>query len=351
MSFSDAREHAAVDENFSLAFWIKMPSPTKQTSGQANANPPDGSPPVTRSSVEGRVVGEALPSLGFLLLGALTVFWGLNWPAMKFALSEIPPWTFRMLCLVFGSVGFFVLVKVNGVSLAVPRKEIGPLILVSLMNITGWHLFTAHGLIHINAGRASIIAYTMPLWATALSRLILNERLTMTRLFGLGLGIAGLMALIGPDVKALGAAPAGAGLLLGAAISWAAGTVFLKYFDWTIPTSLLAGWQLALGGIPVVIGALILEPTTVIFQVSWKCTLAMVYVIVLPMIFCHWAWFKIVSLFPATIASIGTIMIPIIGLFSSALILGEPVGFQELAALALVVMALAIVMIRPRASR
>jgi drug/metabolite transporter (DMT)-like permease len=215
------------------------------------------------------------------------------------------------------------------------------------MNITGWHLFTANGLVHIDAGRASIIAYTMPLWATILSRLILKERLTVARVVGLGLGIAGIMTLIGPDMKALGAAPQGAVLMLGAAISWAAGTVALKYFHWSIPTSLLTGWQIALGGIPVVIGALILEPTTVLFQVSWKATLAMVYVILVPMIFGQWAWFKIVSLFPATIASIGTVVIPIIGVFSSALILGEPIGFQEIAALTLVVMALAIVVFRP----
>jgi len=267
---------------------------------------------------------------------------------MKTALSEIPPWTFRMICLVFGGVGLLTLVKASGLSLVVPKKEIGPLFLVAFMNVTGWHLFTAHGLLYMNAGRASIIAFTMPVWAAVLGRFVLKERLTMERLVGLGLGMAGLMTLIGPDVKTLGSAPAGAGFMLGAAITWATGTVFMKYFDWTIPTSILTGWQLILGGIPIVIGALILEPTMVIFQLSLKGMLALAYVILLPMLFCQWAWFKIVSLFPATVAAIGTITIPIIGVFSSAFILGEPVGLQELAALALVVAALSIVMIRPR---
>jgi drug/metabolite transporter (DMT)-like permease len=56
----------------------------------------------------------------------------------------------------------------------------------------------------------------------------------------------------------------------------------------------------------------------------------------------------VVNLFPASVASIGTLAIPVIGVLSSAVVLGEPVGFGEIAALILVVTALAIVMVKPR---
>ena len=49
----------------------------------------------------------------------------------------------------------------------------------------------------------------------------------------------------------------------------------------------------------------------------------MIYLIALPMIFCQWAYYKVVSLFPAAIAAIGTLAVPIVGVYSSALILGE----------------------------
>lgn len=64
------------------------------------------------------------------------------------------------------------------------------------------------------------------------------------------------------------------------------------------------------------------------------------------MLFCHWAWFSVVDLFPASVASIGTLAIPVIGVFNSALILDEPVGIQEFTALSLVVSALAIVLLK-----
>jgi drug/metabolite transporter (DMT)-like permease len=58
------------------------------------------------------------------------------------------------------------------------------------------------------------------------------------------------------------------------------------------------------------------------------------------MIYCHWAYFALVRIFPAGIAAIGTLAVPVVGVFSSTLILNEPVGLSEVAALALVVTAL-----------
>lgn len=265
---------------------------------------------------------------------------------MKLTLTVVTPWTFRMLCVVFGGLGLLTLAKAQGLPLAIPKGELGPLLLVSLMNVTGWHLFSAHSLVTMAAGRASILAFTMPVWAAILSSLILKERLTPRRLVGLGIGIIGIGILVGTEIKTLRSAPLGVVLMLAAAISWAAGTVFIKYFKWTMSTSLLAGWQLILGGIPIVVGALTLESMTVLLLLSKGGLLALIYVILLPIIFCQWAWFKVVSLFPATVASIGTLLIPVIGVFSSALVLGDPVGLQELASLALVITAMAVVMIK-----
>lgn len=294
-----------------------------------------------------KAVTETFPQFGFVLLLFLSIFWGTNWPLMKIGLGEIPVWTFRTLCLFLGGFGVLGMAKANGLILTIPRSELRPLILVSLLNVTGWHLCSAYGLITMDAGRAVIIGYTMPVWASILATFVLGERLTFSRLIGLFLGIAGLSILIGPDIKALGAAPLGAIFMLGAAVTWAGGTVLLKYFRWTMPITVLTGWQLILGGLPVIIGAFILEPMTVLLHVSWPVALATAYVIFIGNILCFWAWIKVVNLFPASVASMGTLAIPVVGVLSSALFLGEPVGFQEIVALILVVMALSIVMIRP----
>jgi drug/metabolite transporter (DMT)-like permease len=287
---------------------------------------------------------DALPRKGILLLISLSIFWGVAWPAIKISVSEIPPWTFRTYCLVFSGIGVLVLAKALGFRLRLPLEELKPLCFVALFNITGWHLFSAHGVLRMNASRAVIIAFTMPLWATLLSGIILKERITPARVFALFIGLGGLASLIWPQLKSVGAAPVGVMFMLGAAMSWAVGTVLIKRVSWKTPTTVLTGWQLLLGSIPIVIGALLLEPAGASFDISLSALMALAYIIAFPMLYCQWAYFSLVRIFPASIAAISTLAIPVVGVFSSAIILNEPVGLNEGLALILVITALAMVL-------
>jgi hypothetical protein len=61
------------------------------------------------------------PLGGILLLGALTILWGGNWPAMKLALRELDPWTFRTVCLLVGGDGLLALQRETSVVRATGR--------------------------------------------------------------------------------------------------------------------------------------------------------------------------------------------------------------------------------------
>lgn len=290
---------------------------------------------------------ERLPIGGFVLLAFVSLFWGLNWPGMKIALSELPIWWFRVLSVGVGAVGLMAIAWASTGALRPTRRELWPLLVCALFNIVGWHLFTGYGVSLMPAGRASIIAFTMPVWAALLGALILGERITTYKVAGLVLGVAALAVLIGPDLVALSAAPAGALFMLGAALSWATGTVLFKKYDWDSPVSALIGWQLLIGLAVILPGALILEPAPDLTALSAKVWIALLYLFALPMIFCQWAFFKVVRMFPAAIASIGTLAVPVIGVYSSALILGEIVGWREVVSMALTCAALTSVMVLP----
>jgi drug/metabolite transporter (DMT)-like permease len=270
----------------------------------------------------------------------------LSWPIGKIALKEIDPWTFRTLCLIAAGPALLALAKMGGLSLAIPSRERKPIALAALLNITGWFLCSAYGLAHLQAGRAAVIGSTMPLWAMMMAKFILKEQLTFERLVGLGFGLLGLTILIWPDIRAIGEAPFHAAFMLGAAISWAAGTITMKHRQWTTPTIVLTGWQFILGTIPVVTGTVLFHSGIAVSLISPKAILALCYTIILATIFCHWAWFKAVSLLPTSVASMGTLPIPVLGVFSSALILGERVGLREFVALVFVLVGLFIVLTR-----
>lgn len=285
-----------------------------------------------------------------VLVAILTVLWGVNFPSIKIAVSEVPPWTFRVLCILCGSVGLLTIGRaVLGHSLRIPRGDLPRLTVAALLNVTGWQLCAAFGLMVIEAGRGSIIAYTMPLWAAVIAWPVLGERLTPGRILGLILGLAGIAVLIGPDLGKLGAAPTGALLMLGASLCWAAGTVTIKSRQWGMPVIIMTGWQLMLGGVPIIIGMFVFEWGTEIDTLSPRALVALAYSALVPMIICHLIWYTLVGMLPAAVAAISTLAIPIVGVYSSALLLGEQVGTREWLALALVVAALGIVLALPAA--
>ncbi|NBB69804.1 MAG: EamA family transporter [Alphaproteobacteria bacterium] len=267
---------------------------------------------------------------------AVTLLWGLNWPAMKVVVGVIDPWTFRTCVLVLAAATLFALARALGQSLALPR-HLRAAILVPALTVTGWHIFSAHGLTFIGGGRAVIVAFTMPFWTMLLALWWLDERPTPRRLAALALGMAGLALLLVDAGVALTAAPVGVLLMLAAALSWATGTVAVKARDWRVSPLVLTAWQLALGAVPIAgvwlwrgapFDAAALTPA------AW---FAFAYTTFVAMVFCFYSYIRFVTILPATVAAIGVMAIPAVGLFGSAVLLGEPVGVVELAALALVV--------------
>jgi drug/metabolite transporter (DMT)-like permease len=222
--------------------------------------------------------------------------------------------------------------------MTIPRARLPALLLVSLFNITGWHLFSAYAVLHTGSGRAAIIGYTMPLWASLLSIWVLRTRPTGRQGAALVLGMGALALLVAQDLGVAGATPTGALLMLGAAICWAIGTVLVKKFAWDgLAVTALTGWQQLLGGLPILVGWWLLEPVPDLAALSLPEALGLVYLVFVATVFCHAAYFKLLSLMPAHIAAISVLPVPVVGVVSSALLLGEPVGPAEVAALALVV--------------
>jgi drug/metabolite transporter (DMT)-like permease len=294
---------------------------------------------------------ETIPLKGLILLAALTLFWGFNWPFMKIALSEVPVWWFRSYCLLIGGAGLLLFAKVARQIVLPIKPEIRPLLYCVLFNVLGWHLFSAYGVTLMPAGRAVIIAFMMPVWASILGSLFLNEPLTKTKIIALLLGLFGLGVLIGPDLLSLKSKPIGALCMLAASISWACGTVIFKKTNWHSPTMALAGWQLIIGGVPIIIVALFYERSFDPMQLSSQAYYALGYVVALPMIFCQWAYLKSVRTLPASLAAMSTLGIPVVGIFSSALILDENIGYQEFASLILICSALGTVLVLPTIRR
>ncbi len=289
---------------------------------------------------------DHLPRRLWWVLAALTLAWGFNWTALKVALSEVPPWTFRSLCLGLGSAVLFAALRLGGQSLAVPQGQWPRLALLAFMNITCWNMLIAFGVALIPSGRASILAYTMPIWAIPLSVWVLGERITARRITGLVLGMVALVLLLGENLIRLGEAPLGSLLVLAGALTWALGTVLQKRFPVGMPLGAYTAWLMLLGGVPVYIGTLLLEDPRTLRDVSLLPALGVAYNVFIAFAFAHWAWIKIATSVPVSVFSISMLVIPVIGVLSGVVFLGERPTWAEVAALFCVLGALTTVIRR-----
>lgn len=285
----------------------------------------------------------------FLLIVGVTVGWGTAWPVMKFVVSEIPPWTFRGVMAPFGVIVLLILARFSLKSLPLPKGQWKAMTISALFNVTGWQIFSAYGLTLLGAGHAAIITYTMPLWAVLLGIFLIGERPTLRRLLGLVLGLAGMLVLVSGEFGIFRDSPLGVLFMLGAAICWGAGTVLYKRTSWILPAKAMASWQLVVGGLPIMVIALIVEIPN-FPPVSLTAIVGLIYILLIPIAFCLFSWFKIVTLVPVSVSSISTLMIPVIGVISGNLLLGEAIGWREWGSLIFVCLGLSFVLLPEKLS-
>jgi drug/metabolite transporter (DMT)-like permease len=282
------------------------------------------------------------------VLAGLTFAWGFNWSAMKIALAEVTPWVFRSLCLGLGCAVLFLVLRAGGQKLAVPPGQWRRLWLLAFFNITCWNLLVAYGLTMIASGRAAILAYTMPVLAVPLSVWLLGERMTSRKIAGLLLGLGGLALLLGEAAAGLGGAPLGSLLALGAAFTWALGVVLQKRYPVAMPAGAYTAWIMLLGGLPVIVGSLLFEDWRVLGNVGPKAWLGVAYNVLIAFAWAHWAWITIATSVSVTVFSLSMLVIPVVGVLSGMLFLGERPSLAECGAAVLVLASLATVVVPAR---
>ncbi|MET4313042.1 DMT family transporter [Bradyrhizobium sp. RT4b] len=273
-------------------------------------------------------------TIGSLCLGVTAFGWALNWPLMKLLRQQWPPLFARGLAGVCASLILGVLVLSRKESFAVPREAIPRLLFATLTNVLAWMGLGTVAMKYVTVSEGALLAYTMPIWAMLFAWPVLGTRPTMRDILGLVLGVAGVALLLGGHGFAFGADKLlGIALALLCAILFALGNV-LNRKPLPMPPLVVVAWQVGLGcATMLILGILFEHPDiTAITPLGLGC---FVYMTLVPMGVCYVTWFETLRRLPPTSASTGMLIVPVIGVVSAAIILGEPLGLREWAAMAL----------------
>jgi len=273
--------------------------------------------------------------LAALALVALAPIWGYNWVVMKVGLEYSQPFTFAALRTVLGAAGLFVVLAI----LRRPLRPRAPALtaLLGLLQTTGFVGLTMWALESGGAGKTSVLTYTMPFWLLLMAWLVLGERLGRSQWAAVAMAFSGLMLVLGPWRLDGGFSDF---LAVGAALSWAASAVVAKVLRKRHRVDLLSltAWQMLLGSVPLVLVALLTWSGPPVWSGAFVGALA--YNVVLANALAWLLWLFVLHTFRAGTAGLASLAIPVIGVTSAWIQLGERPDAVEAFGMAAIVGAL-----------
>jgi len=281
------------------------------------------------------------------MLVLLCLVWGVNWPLMKIALDEIPPFSMRTSTAALGALTLYLICLVKRRSFRIrTAKAWAHVVIASLLNIVGFSLFAAFAQLAAATSRVTILVYTMPIWSVLLAWPFLGERPSGTQAVALGLCGAGLAVLVYPLVAT--GIPLGILLAIATGVSWAAGTVYLKWARIDADPMGVTSWQVTIAFVVLAACLLIFEGGLDLAAAHADALFATAFVGVAGNGVAYALWFEIVRRLPAATASLGVLSVPVIGVLSSIAILGEVPTAADIVGFALIFAASACVMFGPQ---
>lgn len=284
------------------------------------------------------------------LLVGLTLVWGLNWPIMKFGVTNFAPLSFRSLSMWLGLPVLYLAVRAMKVPLRIERRHWGELCSLTITNMIVWHVLAIISVQALSSGRAAILGYTMPVFSALWGMALFGQRLSARQLAGVAAAALGVALLLWHELGRMTGRPwAAAGMLVSAAV-WALGTQQLRRTRMTAPTLAIVFWMTVITtGVMTVLAALLEHdrwqlPTGGVWA-------AIVFNAVMIFGFAQPVWLVLARALPPVASTLSVMMIPVLGTLSGAWWLNEQLHWQDFAAIVLMLAAIASVLWPSRAAR
>jgi drug/metabolite transporter (DMT)-like permease len=285
-----------------------------------------------------------------LMLLTICLIWGLTWPAMKIALYDMPPLTMRTLTAGFGALGLLLICLVQRRSLYLrPGKDWAHVFVAGVLNITAFSLFSAFAQMSAATTRVAILNYMMPVWTLVLAWAVLGDRPTRMQSIAIVLCAIGVVILVFPVART--GVPLGLFLAVGAGFSWAAGTVYLKWARLNIDPLALATWQVIVAFVIITVAMFIFDGGLELEHARTGACIGVLFSGIAGNAIAYALWFDIVGRVSALTATLGIVGIPVLGVVSTMLIIGERLTVADTVGFAFIFAASACAQIPPSAFR
>ena len=251
-------------------------------------------------------------------LVAIWLIWGLNWVVMKTANTYFPlilfvTWRFASGALILLAVAYWR-------KIPLPEAKFLPwIILTGILQLTLNNVCAQVGMQSVSAGMAAVLNYTAPLWTAILAHFALDERLTRRKILGIFFALLGLYVLMGlQGVDDLTAAF----VIIAGAMCMACSNIFVKLKLSKCDMVQLTTWQMVFGALALIIYTSLVPQG----EITWgiPAVLCVLYNGALASALTFFLWNYVLVHIEAGVASIATLVAPVVGVLGGVIILGEP---------------------------
>jgi len=272
-----------------------------------------------------------------LALAALALIWGYSWVPGKLGVVHSNALLFAALRTLPGYLILLALLPLTGRSLR--PKAVGLTAAVGVLQVAGFVGLISAALATGGAGHTAMLANTWQFWLLVIAWPLLGERLRGAQWWSVGIGLVGLVLIMEPwELRGVLSSL----LALAGALSFAFGSVVVKVLRRRHQVDLLSftAWQGLFGSIPLVAVAALVPGNGPDWSGTfiWSLAVSVLVVACLGSVL----WLYVLHALPANLAGLGTIGTPVVGVLASWLQLRESLSPFEIAGMALVVLALAL---------
>lgn len=277
-----------------------------------------------------------MPLRHMLLATTVAAIWGVNFIAIDLSLRAYPP--FLLAALRFGLVGIPTVLLVRPPAVQW-RWVIGYGTGFGLVQFAFLYWGMAAGM---PAGLASLVLQASAPFTVLLGAVFLKERLTAPRVAGIGIAIAGL-TLVGWQ-RAEQTALLPFLLTLAAGFGWAIGNVSSRQARTTEPFRLML-WMTVIPPVPLMVLSILAEGpgristalATAVTPEGLAPTAGLAFTVVIALLAGSGIWTWLMSRHPAGVVAPFSLLVPVFGMSSAWLILGQTVLLSELVGAVLIV--------------
>ena len=276
----------------------------------------------------------------FVALFLLTLIWGYNWIVMKLAIQYASPFQFAALRTFIGALMLFIVLVISKRPLKL--QEFPTMLALGLLQTCGFTGLLILALVVGGAGKTSVLSFTMPFWVLLFAWPMLGEKVRGWQWLAVFFALFGIVLIFDPlHIKGDGISML---MAVSSGISWAISVIVSKKLHQRRPDLDLlniTAWPTLLGSLPIVVVALILPAPPIVWSQTFILTVT--YSIFLSGSLAWVLWMYALQRLPAGIASMASMLIPLVAVACAWLQLGERPNQIELAGMCFIALALVII--------